>query len=133
MGFEVELTTTETGIAGRISPSSHISHGSNKSNLKLDKPMPLPPMREEETGPVTVAGVEVKMPPPVPKHILESCIAEPERLPVWVRTAPGIGPVVDLSGEKRGGLGCHPVSEEEKEWLQSLKRPDPSIDKDESK
>ncbi len=66
--------------------------------------------------------MEIKAPPPVPKHILESGIAEPEKLPLWVRTAPGTGPVVDLSGEKRGGLGCHPVSKEEMEWLLSRRK-----------
>ncbi|KAF2665374.1 hypothetical protein BT63DRAFT_405336 [Microthyrium microscopicum] len=46
---------------------------------------------------------------PMPAHITDSGIAYPEQLPAWVRTMPGSGPVVDLRGPARGGLGLHPV------------------------
>jgi hypothetical protein len=46
---------------------------------------------------------------PVPQYLLESGILHPERLPCWVRMLPGPGPVIDLGGREKGGLGCHPI------------------------
>lgn len=72
----------------------------------------------------------------VPRSLRESGIAHPEQLPAWVRQAAaaeeaqeagelapersksprlgagrGCGPVIDLSGAARGGLGLNPVTE----------------------